>query len=129
MHGLFFARDAIYTCPNLCCMNSDDKIISDYHGELPVTEKILEYKRRKIQEFKDGKIPECCQNCPECREDDWDNTISINQYVFKHVTKCSSNCIYCESMGNKDWYNSFEPYKIMPILKELNNQGLLSFDG
>ncbi len=129
MHGLLFARNAIYTCPNLYCMNSDDKIISDYHGELPVTEKILEYKRRKIQEFKDGKIPECCQNCPECREDDWDNTISINQYVFKHETKCSSNCIYCESTGNKDWYNSFEPYKIMPILKELNNQGLLSFDG
>lgn len=129
MHGLFFARNAVYTCPNLYCMNSDDKIISDYQGEMPLAEKIVEYKLKKIQDFKDGKIPECCQNCPECREDDWDTTISINQYVFKHMTKCISNCIYCESMGNKDWYNSFEPYKVMPVLNELNSRGLLSYDG
>ena len=129
-HGLFFSKNAIYTCPNLFCMNSDDKIIANYHGELQISDKIVDYKRKKIQEFKDGKIPECCQNCSECREDDWNDTISINQYVFNHWIKCSGcDCVYCETTYNPNYFNSYKEYKILPILSELFEKGLLSFDG
>ena len=128
-HGLFFAKDAIYTCQNLYCMKSEEKIVSDYRGELPIAEKIIEYKKKKIQEFKEGRIPDCCLNCPECREDNWDETIAINQYTFFHYSKCSSNCNYCESMDNKALYNSFQEYKVVPILEELKKNGCLDFNG
>jgi pyruvate-formate lyase-activating enzyme len=129
-HGLYFRKDSVWNCCNLEGKGCDSELlISNYKGEKIDWQYIIDAKKAKREAFKRGEIPNCCQNCPNCQEKEWIEEDYINLIFLSHFTKCSCNCNYCYTMQDKEYFNNYSEYKILPILEDLKASGYLRFDG
>lgn len=128
-HGIYFGTNSIWHCGNLVGRNHDEEaLITNYKGENIDWKKIIELKRQKREEHKNGVVAECCKNCPQFVEKDWDEEDYINETIIAHFTKCNSNCSYCFTSKDKKGYNSLKEYKIINLLKDFEKSGYLKFD-
>lgn len=127
LHKLAINPDNI----NFCCSPYDNKLryLEDYHGE-----KIdfQDYERRRneyLEMFKSGTIPEPCQNCSHCQEQEWNEKIGFNFISISTRTKCNCDCYYCvQSKGDpylKEKLNTQACWDVRPIMKDLFNQNLI----
>lgn len=89
-------------------------------------------KKAEIVEYvKNGGIYPNCKGCTDLK--DWNCKIEkpskIKLLMIQHWTKCNSNCIYCYTAANKNYYNKYKPANIYPILKEMQKKGYLDSNG
>ncbi len=129
-HGLYFSTDFVCHC---CHLNGKDieneKILSNYHGEILDWQQILDAKMKKREAHQRGEFSPCCQNCPHLREADWEDEFYVNMLFLSHFTKCNSNCTYCFTAEDKKRFNSFKEYSILPVLEDLAKNKSVHFDG
>ena len=125
--SIFLEGSCVYHCCN--CGNGTETVIVDkYKGEKLDWKKIVEQKLKFQEEAKDGKIPyKSCENCYMWREDEWTEGGYLSEISISSWTICNCNCFYCFTAEDKDFYNSFQPYKVFPILKDLQKSGFLNF--
>lgn len=98
----------------------------DYKGEKLDWDNLLESRSKLVESFKNGEYPRGCDICRNLISKDWDDYEPyINTFFITNWSQCNSNCIYC----NNRRYNHIKPYKIMPILHEMNKNGIIRFDG
>ncbi|MCR5261928.1 MAG: radical SAM protein [Candidatus Gastranaerophilales bacterium] len=128
-HGIYFGTNSIWHCGNLVGRGVDEEaLITDFKGEKIDWASIIEKKRQLREQHKNGQYSEGCKNCPQLVEKDWDEEDYINESIIAHFTKCNSNCSYCFTSSNKQFFNSFQEYPIMPLLEDLKTSGYLRFD-
>ncbi len=124
--GLDFRPDSIV----LCCFSwlqgyEEYVLVDNYFGEKIDWAKLFEKKRALIDLQKSGKTADFCHNCIYQEERDWVDDDSINCLLFNHWTNCNSACIYCDLGQEHEFYNRQKSYDILPILKDMNENGIL----
>lgn len=127
--GIHFYNDSI----SVCCHSSgvNDKyifLVRYYNGEKIDWPKIIAYKNKLRDDCKNGIYLDACKNCSRLEERDWEDGDHINYLVISHWTKCNCNCTYCYTEDNKNYYNTKENYKLLPILEDMIEQNILKFD-
>lgn len=129
-HGIYFFYDSIQVCCFIVGKEAEHFYLQEnYSGEEIDWDKILEQKRILRKNHKEGKIHPNCQNCFNLEEKEWDENPSINNIYISHWTNCNCTCSYCYTECSKEYYNTRKNYKIMPILKQMLEKGILNFDG
>lgn len=129
-HGIHFFYNDIQVCCFLLGKEGQPfSLIPDYNGEKIDWDKLLELKRQLRQNHKEGKINPHCQGCFNLEEREWEEGDYINRYHVAHWTHCNCNCVYCYSAWNKDFFNRHKPYKLVPILKEMEERNLITGGG
>ena len=132
LHELVFGQSEVIPC---CCSpkhNYDTKFLQNYSGENFDISEYIRVKNKYIEMFKEGQIPSCCKDCSMIKENDWNDTESINRIIISNRTKCSCNCIYCSLVTTctqtKEELNTRKAYNILPVLKDLRNKNLIKKD-
>lgn len=129
-HGIYFYYDSIQVCCFLTGKESKPFYITkDYKGEKIDWEKLVEFKRNIREDHKKGIIHPNCQGCFNLEEKDWDDSDTINNFYISHWTKCNCNCNYCYTEHDKNFFNSHQEYKMMPILREMLDKNIMDFKG
>ena len=127
LHKLAINPDNI----NFCCSPYDNKLqyLDNYNGELIDIEDYKKKREYYLSKFKAGEIPEPCQNCSHCQENEWDEKIGFSFISISTRTKCNCDCFYCvHSKGNPDtkhWLNTKDCWDVKPVIKELFNNNLI----
>ncbi len=120
-NSIFFANNEIIHC----CACSEDispKFYTEYKGELFENERISEEKREAAGRAKKGELPyKSCEHCHSYVEEDWDNDFSIKDISISHWTACNCNCVYCYTAKDKKYFNTRQPYKLLPVLEKIRD--------
>lgn len=116
-----------------CCTCDDDRsptFVHYYKGQRVNWRAVADEKLRLQKEAKKGKIPfSACENCHFLKEKEWDDGGYINEITVAHWTKCNCNCFYCFTARSKENFNTRRHYQLMPLLKDMQETGILRFDG
>ena len=130
LHEIVFAQSEVIPC---CCSpkhNYETKFLEGYNGGNFDVSAYEEQRNKYIEMFKKGETPKCCEECNMIREEEWDETPSLQRIIVTNRTKCSCNCIYCSlvttSTQTKEELNTRKAYDIVPVLKDLRNKNLIS---
>ena len=124
--GLDFRADSIV----LCCFSwlqgyEEYVLVENYRGGKIDWAELFNKKRALTDLQKKGKTAKFCENCIYQEERDWLDDDSINCLLLNHWTNCNSSCIYCDFGKEHDFYNQQKPYDILPVLKEMRENGIL----
>lgn len=129
-HGIYFYYDSIQVCCFLTGKVAKPFYITEnYKGEKIDWERILAYKNELRENHRNGIINAHCEGCFNLEEKDWQDGDVINNLYISHWTNCNCNCSYCYTEENKEFFNTHKPYKLMPILNEMLEKGILDFKG
>ncbi len=129
-HGLCFMNKYIFTC---CYSPADrrnkieEEILLQEIGDddkIDVEKLILQTKKLR-ENAKKGILPHSCNNCYQLKEKEWEDKDYYSNIYVTHFEKCNADCIYCTSYGGIHTNTDKEPYKVMPVLRELDKRGLL----
>lgn len=97
----------------------------------------IETKYKELLEsFKQGNIPDCCQNCFELQED-YDlsqiKDVKIKTFYISNWLHCNAYCRYCVHNGIKNKRNLItnkiqksETYDVMPFLNKLQEKDMVA---
>jgi len=101
--------------------------------------KIISQKEKYIQQLKKGIIPKQCIGCSEIKqiEVNKENFFEkffkrkkselVSHIIVDHFKQCDCACIYC---AQKILYQDItQKYELLPLIKQLYNQKVLSLDG
>lgn len=130
-HGISFEQNHIEMCC-LCCHKGGGKLIvkDNYDGMGVNWDDIFKLKEKFIQENKNGFINSKCEGCFNLVHKNWDDEFKYINYVhFNHWTNCNSDCIYCYTSWNKQYYQKLKHYKVVPIIKKLFENKLFKPNG
>lgn len=129
LHEIVFAQSEVLPC---CCSPKhkyETRFLENYNGNNFDVDAYLKQRNKYVNMFKNGEIPQCCEGCCLIREDNWDESNTIQRIIITNRTKCSCNCIYCSlvttSTQTKEELNTRKAYDIVPVLKDLRNQNLI----
>ena len=130
-HGINFDRDSI----KLCCQYSakgggDTRVIENYHGGRVDWDKFFAFKNEIKELHKSGKTYHKCEGCIYLEEREWENeSDKFDFFNLDYWTQCNCNCIYCHTHNRKDSYNNRFTYNFLPVLKDMEENGLLLDNG
>jgi sulfatase maturation enzyme AslB (radical SAM superfamily) len=98
-----------------------------YHGDIPNYNLIFEKKERIRELQRKGETFPPCEGCEFLHErNDWDkDTGKIRNIVIQHSPVCNCKCIYCYTEQNKDFYNTWKPYNVLPVIKDMIQRDIL----
>ncbi len=97
----------------------------DYYGGPFDADKYLELRNHYVDMMRRGELPEQCIGCSNLEEKDWPDEPGIEFIAVANETKCSCDCYYCWFAEEKEHYNKFRSYDVMPILTALKEKNLL----
>ena len=119
--GMAFGRCDVKPC------TPGNKIFwaKDYYGQPFDADAYLKLRNEYVDMMKRGEIPEQCVGCSNLEERDWPDEPGVEFIAIANETKCSCNCYYCWFADEKDYYNKFRSYEVMPILQSLKDKNLL----
>ena len=119
--GMAFGRCDVKPC------TPGNKIFwaKDYYGQPFDADAYLKLRNEYVDMMKRGEIPEQCVGCSNLEERDWPDEPGVEFIAIANETKCSCNCYYCWFADEKDYYNKFRSYDVMPILQSLKDKNLL----
>lgn len=121
--GMAFGKDDIRPCT--CNPFGDIFWAKEYYGGPFNVEKYLSLRKKYTDMMKAGTPPEQCKGCYNLEYKDWNDEPSIEFIVIGNETKCSCNCFYCWFAEEKEYFNNYQAYDFMPILKTLQEHNLL----
>ena len=129
-HGICFMKNKIQSCCYSVSdwINLDSKsvlLVPKYTGENLDWESIFALIEERRANFKKGIIPKACENCYWLKEAEWEDSNYINNIYITHFTACNSQCIYCIEAfdASRNFYKN--PYKILPILKDMKKREIM----
>ncbi len=125
-HGIFFGLNKVSICcmlPNI--LSYQVPLIDNYHGEKINWEDIKQKKRIYRNMFKEGKILPTCEGCYNLEEQDWPDNDTIDCLFISHWSHCNCNCSYCYFDRRKKFYNSYQNYKLLPILQDMQKNKMI----
>ena len=135
-YGISFNSSSIRTC---CCTKhkggGELVLKENFDGKNICIDELFAKKENYRRLFKMGTPPSECEGCPWIEENNWSIENKINYIHINHWTKCNCNCSYCFSFENKNEFNKFKNYQILPTLKTLlkeecvDNGTLVEFAG
>lgn len=129
-NGMCFIRDAVVLCSFSLCMKFEAiRIVNEYNGELFDWDEVKKIKQQYRDRFASGDIPEVCQGCPSLKVAEWPGTFELKYMLINHWETCHADCVYCHTHEDKKFYNSLKPWKILPVLKDALEKGMLSNNG
>lgn len=140
-----------YTCPYIhrglsfdtegakCCLsNRPGPVLQELNKntKLDIASQ-TDVRKKVINMFNQGEIPECCQNCYQIKEikndsNENDKSLdSIDTLFISHWKHCNCGCIYCVyadiTKGKHSIFSKKSPYyDVLPHLKELEKRELLT---
>lgn len=126
-NSLFFANgDILHCCSST--ENAAPKFKINYNGEHFDKNLIIEEKQAAAQKSKGKIIPfAACKDCHQYEKREWDNDFRIKDISISHWTACNCNCFYCYTAKNKTFFNTKQPYKLLPILEDIKD--IIDFNG
>ena len=129
-HGISFNTDHTEMCC-LRCHKGGGRITlqNDFTPEKCDWDNILKIKNEYIENAKNGILPKECEGCFELCRKNWKKDQYIDTIHFDYWTKCNCNCIYCYTSTDKQSYNTFESYKILPVIEDLFRKNLFKPTG
>lgn len=82
----------------MCCFTNDSDVdickTDENIGE--IVTKIINKKQQMIQDFAQGKIYECCKNCPSLVKANWGLGIKqVSSITLNHYMSCNLKCTHC----------------------------------
>lgn len=112
---------------NLCCRSASKgggfkPILDNYKGEPIDWDIFFATKNKHRQQMREGNIIPECEGCVCLEEKEWDDEDYISYINFNNGLICNSRCTYCyldKSAG------SFEPYNVLPIIKDMIKKHIL----
>ncbi len=125
--GITFFFDEVRAC---CSNNNGITFQSNYKGGKFNVLEMDKYRKKVIENCKNGIIPLNCQNCVELCEKEWSDKPLIDEIYLLHWDHCNCGCVYClqsthgEFLLKKPKKSRF--YDAYPILKEIYDEGLVS---
>lgn len=129
-HGISFNTDHIEMCCLRCHKGGGRINLQDnFNPDEFSWDNILKIKKEYIENAKKGILPKECESCFELNKKNWNKGEYIDTLHFDYWTKCNCNCSYCYTNKNKQEYNSFENYKILPVIKDLFDKKLFKPSG
>jgi organic radical activating enzyme len=128
--SVFFGFDSLLHCCN-CDLDRSPCFYFYYSGKRVNWKKVIAQKEKLQERAKTGKIPfNACRNCCLYKEsDEWQDGCFINEITISQWTKCLCNCYYCYTAIDKERYNAVKPYSIINMLKDMEQDGVLRYDG
>lgn len=115
-----------------CTEKTHDKnslyLMQNYSEE---TFDINEYKQSRqnfINLMREGNIPQQCAGCSHLEEKEWEDNPKVKYIAIANETKCDCNCFYCTFSTDKEFYQQFKSYDVLPLLNTLKDNDLLEFD-
>lgn len=132
--GIEFRYNGVALCQRVDHIGGGDIVVQTYDDKKDKklnfdVKKYLQKKNEVIEQNKTGCLYHKCVGCVELYERDWPEVQNqkIFQMILHHWTKCNSNCIYCYTNTDKEYFNTRKSYKFLPILKDLDKNNLLDF--
>lgn len=135
-HGIFFkffpdGSLSVKPCCNMDAAPGEEQIYlrdNYYGGEINWSE-ILSNIRKNRDNARKGILNKHCEKCWELKEQDWDEEDYFSEITLAPVSRCNARCVYCFVGNHEDFYNSTQEHDMLPILKDMQEKGLLRFDG
>jgi len=120
-----------------CCTSQLGPVyLPNYKGEPIDWDKVIELKLKTLSEMKQGIIPENCKGCFNLEKSNDDELFQkhFSRLIISHWVHCNCSCVYCarhDYSGNKVTRvaKNSDFYDILPVLKGLYENNLLSTDG
>ena len=122
-HAMAFGRNNVKPCT--CLQGYNLCWVKEYHGQPFDADAYLKLRQKYVDLLKKGIVPETCAGCANLEERDWSDEPGIEFIVVGNETKCSCDCFYCWFSEDKEYFNNFKSYNIMPILNSLKEKNLL----
>lgn len=128
-HGINFYSDEVRTCT--MCFHSGRGIFPTMkysEGNFDY-KKFFKKKSSHRNRHRNGKVDPKCIGCLNLEEKEWDDKNYIDHINFDTCTYCNSNCIYCFTGKDKDYYNTKPTFKILSNIKKLLDEKVLVSGG
>ena len=125
-HGLNFEPGHVEMCCLRCHVGGGNVIVQNpYRGEPIDWEEFFKLKEKFINENKEGKIDPRCEGCFNLEKKSWDDQNKYFSYIhFNHWTHCNSKCRYCFTDYNKEFFNTYQHYSVLPVIKDMFEKNL-----
>ena len=132
LHQIVLSYGAIHSCCSHTISKTNSQLFLDYHGQLLDIDDYIQSRKKYVDEFNAGLIPECYKNCKlyEVSRNSSDK-VCFEIINVSNRTSCNCNCIYCDlrQKGNQDRrreLNERIPYNIRPVLTDMKNKNLIA---
>lgn len=83
-------------------------------------------KRIEINYVRKGKLLPRCKGCFLLKKEQIKKSDKIEYIAISANTRCNSDCIYCPTHRNKQYYNSLSDISILPFIKKIIDKKILS---
>ena len=125
--GIVFNQNELGHCCYAAPGGGRPTITNDksYNGEILNYDSIFE-KKEKIKALQQkGETYPPCEGCEFLEVRDWDNSRKIKNIVIQQSPVCNCKCTYCFTEQNKEYYNTWKPYSVLPAVKDMISNGIL----
>lgn len=114
-----------------CCTGENNATnaifwMRNYNGEDFDVEKYINSRNHYIKLMREGNMPEQCKGCFNLENKDWDDNPKVKYIAIANETKCSCNCVYCHLADDKEYFDTYKSYNVMPVLNALKQYNLLN---
>lgn len=127
-NSVYFAWDSVYHCCNCGSQYIAPVVRENYKGEYINWKDVIKEKIALQDKAKKGEAYPSCKICHMWKSREWQDCDMIEEIFISHWTKCNCNCYYCFTAEHKNFHNTIEEYKLMPILLDMKNSGVLNFN-
>lgn len=128
-YGIHFEMEGLYHCATYFHSNKNYAPVTPLTGNLNTDFKnFLKQKSKDKKSHRTGKIISRCENCFQLEKKRWDNSKLIKRIAISANKRCNSNCIYCSTHAQKEYYNSLSDIPIYDFIKKLFDNKLISPD-
>lgn len=134
--GIEFRYNGVALCNRVGHKGGGDIVAEFYNEEKDDNfcfnvEKYLKKRRQVILQNQTDNLYPNCEGCMELHNQTFNyfEDLKLSNIILHHWTKCNSNCIYCYSSKNKEYYNKRRHYKVLPLIKNLERNKLLNYGG
>lgn len=128
-HGIvFFPHKLAFCCHSGHSGGGHTLIRDNYSGQKINWERLNKIKEKFRYFHKQGKINTTCTDCPFLEYKKWEGGNYIENLYISHWTHCNSRCIYCYERQKPEEFH-YNNYKVLPILQEMHNMGILKAGG
>ena len=122
LHEIAFYKDSIRPCCSFSIEGDVTPFINNYNGDIEKFKLYLEKRDFYIKQFQDGILPFCYPKCTTYEPSKGNETsFKLNNIIISNYTKCSCNCIYCDTEKDKKFFKSIVSFFTARAIKKKEN--------
>ena len=118
-YGIHFTASGIHTCDKYAHPSSSMVPISplDKNNNYNFSD-YFKKKKKMRKDARNGKIKPTCSGCYMLKKAVWEDVDKIQCMAISTNTSCNSNCMYCYTHRNKEYFNSKVDIPIYDFIKK-----------